>query len=157
MTIFTSQRVGGASGRFSHQAGIISGVFDLAESVADDSFASLDSMTLVNLPAGTLIESFDAEIVEALNGTVTAVDMGTDTDTDPDNYINNNSDTAVGRFTTYEAASIAQVVIITATALYVRVTFSGTPTTGKIAWQVKIQEASKNALNIAKPHVYTNI
>ncbi len=137
---------------------IYSGVIDLAR-LNGDGYASTDVIRLVPFKAGTNFAKFDAEITKALVG-ITAVDAGNtiSSSTDPDDYIDNQSDTAVGRFTAYTAGSQASA-ILTADG-YIAVRLTGTidaSTDGKIAWQVILTPASKDAAPRMEHRTYPNV
>lgn len=138
---------------------VYAGVIDVGKLGADGVYASLDVIRLIPFETSAILEYFDAEITETLVG-VTAVDAGNtiSSSTDPDDYINNNTDTAVGRFTTYEAAAVVTVVLSADGFIAVRLTGTfNSSSSGKIAWRVKITAPAKLAVERAEKREYPNI
>lgn len=155
MADVTNQALGGTTGRLGGERRVLSGVIDLGQAVADG-YASTDEILMFTLPAGCSWDKFDAVITEALTGTVTATDIGYDSASDPDNLINAQSDTAVGRFTTYEALCETGATLTSSTPFYCSFTYSGTPTAGKVAYRIEVLDAAANSLGLARSHEYTN-
>ena len=134
-----------------------SGVIDLATLNAGG-FATTDVIRLVPFLTGTQFESFEAVITETLVG-ITATDAGNtiSSATDPDDYIDNQSNTAVGRFTTYAAPAQADAILTSAGFIAIRLTGTiDASTDGKIAWQVKLAPAAANAAPLMEPRIYPN-
>lgn len=106
---------------------------DLGRAAADDSdYVAGDTLRVkaMDLPAGTILLAVDAEISEALPASSTT-NIGT-TAGDPDEYVDAQTDTAVGRFTGYVAGATATAVIAADAVLYVQVANAGAISTGKI-------------------------
>jgi len=134
---------------------IYSGVIDLAKLDAAG-FASGDVFRLVPFEAGSMFKNFDAEITTALVG-VTNTDFGNTiaSATDPDDYIDAQTDSAVGTFTTVAAGATA--VTLLASDGYIAGSFvTSASITGKIAWSVEITPPAKLAVPRAEPKTYTN-
>ena len=134
-----------------------SGVIDLSRLNADG-FSTTDVIRLVPFNAGTQFEGFDAVITETLVG-ITATDAGNtiSSSTDPDDYIDNQSDTAVGRFTTVAAPAQADAILTADGFIAIRLTGTiNAATAGKIAWQVSLAPAATDAAPRMEPRTYPN-
>jgi hypothetical protein len=131
------------------------GVADLSE-LATAGFASGDVARLVELPNGAIVIAVDAEITEALVN-VANTDLGNtiSSSTDPDDYIDAQTNSAVGRFTTYTAAATSTAVLTADTHLALSFVTSGTPT-GKVAWSITFIAPAKDAKGIAAHRTYPN-
>ena len=129
-------------------------VVDVAQAVADG-FTAGDSIHLFNRPAGGLFWALDARITEALVlGTSQSTDIGL-TESDPDDYVDAQTDTAVGAFTTYAAASLALARIASEDSVYM--SFAGSAiTSGKVAVTMFISAPVQTNIEAAKPRVYPN-
>jgi hypothetical protein len=156
MATYSSQKYGGTStlGTAAEYAKVYEMVFDIKKAVADG-YASGDSAVLMTLPAGFILLALDAVITETLviSGGNT-VDIGTDV-SDPDDYVDAQSTTAVGRFGAYVGACVVPVVITTASTLYIEINAS-TITSGKIALTVVGVDPASGNVPRARPKVYTN-
>ncbi len=137
MAIETNQKLGGTGTSMAiGNAGAIRPykiVVDIAKAVADGTFAAGgDQIDIMTLPDGSYFAGIDAEIVEVLVlGTSPTTDIGTTT-ADPDEYVDGQTDTAVGRFTAYVAASVVPVIIVGEKTLTAE--FGGSaPASGKVA------------------------
>lgn len=137
---------------------IYQGVVDVNKLDDDTAYASLDVIRLVEFEEGTLFDWADIVITEALVN-VTAVDFGNTiaSATDPDDYVDNQTDTAVGRFTTYAAAHKTKLVLTADGFIALRLTgtFAGAAT-GKLAWQVVLTPPTKLVKGRAEPRTYPN-
>lgn len=139
-------------------------VFDIAEAIASaDGLNSGDNIVIAALPSGTVFEWLDAEIVETLSidsGASNLINIGS-TVGDPDEYVDGQANTAVGRFTAYVAGHLVTAVLTADTTLYLGVTgdklSDGTAdATGKIAVTFKVTLPAKETLESAKHRTYTN-
>jgi len=137
---------------------VYAGVVDVVKLDADTAYASLDVLRLVKFEQGTVFEWTDIEITDTLVN-VTAVDFGNtiSSATDPDDYVNNSTATAIGRLTSYEAAAVATTVLSADGFIALRLTgtFSGAAT-GKLAWRVKLTKPAKLATDRMEPRTYPN-
>lgn len=132
-------------------------VIDAAKCYEDGGTAS-DVYQLFVVPANTLLIVGDAQITSTL-ANVTSVDIGT-TVGDPDEYVDAQTDTAVGRFTAYVASTpfstgaAYKQVVTSETKLYLKWGALGATSAGKVS--VTIGLIDLDAKEIARPHVYTN-
>lgn len=144
---------------------IYSGVVDITKAMADGkTINTTDVLRLLPFEEGTRVMSVDAVITEALSldASAGAVDFGNTiaSATDPDDYVDNQSTTAVGRFGAY--ASFTADTLLTADG-YIALRLTGdklsdgtADATGKIAWTVKLLPPVKKALGRNTPKTYTN-
>ncbi len=134
---------------------VASGVVDLSD-LATAGFANGDVARVLELPKGALILGTTAAITEALVN-VTNTDFGnTIADAaDPDDYVNAQTDSAVGLFTAY--ASGGAGVTLTADC-YLAFSFvtSGVPT-GKVAWTISYLKPASTARELASHKTYTYV
>lgn len=132
----------------------IEGVIDVTKAVADG-FVTGDNIELMDFNAGDILLAVDARIIEALviSGSPTT-DIGT-TVGDPDEYVDAQTNTAVGAYTSYVAASIATARIATDLTLYCEL--NGTlVTSGKIAWKVALIPSADDNVEQSDHRTYTN-
>jgi hypothetical protein len=134
-----------------------SGVIDVSK-VDLSAFASGDVLRLVEFEQGAMYYGFDAEITEALVN-ITNTDMGNtiSSATDPDDYVDAQTDTAVGRFSAYGASNMTPSVL--SADGYIAASFVGTfagAATGKIAWSVVLGKPAKLAKGRAEKRTYPN-
>ena len=135
------------------------GVIDIAKEVADaiaagTTFTAGSQIDLISLELGTTILHFDAVIVEALSlGANNAIDIGFTT-ADPDEYVDAQTTTAVGRFGSYVSVTRPELLVADST---ITVEVNGdTIATGKIAWSCVAVAPAKGAREMDKPKVYTH-
>lgn len=118
-------------------------------------FATGDIMKLFTIPAGAYFIGMDAAIVTALSlGTSPAISIGT-TSSAPTEYMSAQTDIAVGRFTTMQAACVVPLVKTAAESVYIKIT-GGTIASGQIAISYWYLEPASQDFAIAAPKVYTN-
>lgn len=133
------------------------GVVDLAKVAAVSGAADGDVVLLVEFEEGTMFSDFDADIVEVLTN-VTNVDFGNTVAaaTDPDDYINAQTTTAVGNYT-MEAAAVTKLKLTADGHIAMSfVTSAVTSMTGKIAWLVTLNKPAKLGVERMEPRTYTN-
>lgn len=120
-------------------------------------FATGDIMKLFTIPAGAYFLGVDAAITQALVlGTSPAISIGT-TSSAPTEYMSAQTDTAVGRFTSMQAACVVPVVKTAAESVYIKIT-GGTiaGATGQVAITYWYAEPASQVFPIAAPRTYTN-
>lgn len=141
MSVVTNQKLGGTG----TVMGIGDGsairpyrvVLDIAEAVATESaaggsFVAGDQIDIMTIPDGAYFAGIDAEITEALVlGSANGIDIGTTT-ADPDEYVDAQTDTAVGRFSSYVSAAVTPAINVGEKTLTMEVNGDGI-TSGKVA------------------------
>lgn len=132
----------------------VRGVVDIAAAVADGLTAG-DNVELMDLNAGDILLAVDAKITEALVlGASNSIDIGT-TEADPDEYVDNQSDTAVGVFTAYVAGSLGPSRVTADATIYCEINGAAV-TSGKIGWSVTYIPSSDDGLEMSDHRSYTN-
>lgn len=133
-------------------------VIDAAKLYADGQVAT-DSFELIPMPANSLLLWADAQIQTTL-ANVTSVSVGTTAAT-PTEYVNAQTDTAVGRFTAYVANTPASLtsswraaLFSSAGAVYVKFGALGATSSGKVAFTFAVLDLT--AFIGAGPRTYTN-
>ncbi len=136
-TITVTNQKSGSTGNYFGLNKPMQFVIDLGKAAADtvNAYSTGDTLLceVVDLPADIQIKDLHAEIVEALPASSTT-NIGT-TSADPDEYVDGQTDVAVGQFTGYVAVTYPEI-ITTAKTLYVQVANAGAITSGKIAVMV---------------------
>jgi hypothetical protein len=153
MANITTQKLGGTA---NYQVnGPIRYEVDIKTAV-DGGLTSGDNIEVITLEAGTLLRAVDAEITEALVlGASNQIDFGT-TEADPDEYVDAQTDTAVGRFTGYVAGNGGIDTVLAAdTTFYIQVAGDGI-TSGKIAVLIDAVAPAKSAKPLATKTNYPN-
>lgn len=132
---------------------VIQEEIDIAKAV-DDGLTSGDNITIMDLPKNTGMLYLDAVITEELSlGTSPQIDIGT-TEADPDEYVDGQSDTSVGRFTSYVDAGYP-LVITSDSTLYMQVAGSA-PASGKVAVTLILVTPTDEAAKLATHRSYPN-
>lgn len=154
MADITNQKLGGSGTGLSYvNAQRAAGVIDIAKAVRDG-YTSGSSIELVTYEEGTIINAFDAVITETLVlGTSNTVDIGT-AKADPDEYVDAQSTTAVGRFGAYVSNTYPQVLTAD-TTFYLELNGSAV-TSGKIAFTIEADRPAKYNVGIGSVRQYPN-
>ena len=130
---------------------------DIGKAV-EDGYVKTESFFIMTLPAGSILHGFDAVITETLSlGTSGTTDIG-HTKADPDEYVDAQSDTAVGAFTAYVAATFPERIGASDKVLYAEFNNSGGAVAdGVIQGYVLIMPPiSEQQIAPARPRVYPN-
>lgn len=121
----------------------------------NSSFTGGDIQKLFTLPEGSYFLGIDSEIVTALSlGTSPAISIGT-TSSAPTEYLSAQTNITVGRFTSYQAASVVPVILTAAQSIYIKIA-GGTLATGQVAITVWYLEPANQNFAIAAYRVYPN-
>ena len=127
---------------------------DIADAVANG-LTSTDQISFAFFPEGTILLGVDAEITEALVlGATNSIKIGT-TSGEPVEFVNAQTDTAVGRFSAYASGATSTTLYTTDTTFYCEVTGAGV-TSGKIKVTATVIAPGGELPGIAKSKVYTN-
>ena len=139
-------------------------VVDIEKALADLTAAGTtfvqgtDSLQIpiMTLPVGTYFAGIDAEIVDTLviTGSPTT-DLGFDA-SDPDDYIDAQSTTAIGRYTMVATAPVTPVIITTARTIYIEFNGSTLITSGKVAVTIWAGMAAKANVGRASHRTYAH-
>jgi len=126
---------------------------------AANGYTASDTILLMSIPANTLLTHLDAQISATLAG-VTSTSIGTTAAT-PTEYVNAQTDTAVGRFTTYASntpasltANYRAALFTSAGGVYLKFGALGTTSAGKVS--VTAVTVDLNAVDVARARTYTN-
>lgn len=132
-------------------------VVDVAQ-LYTDGYTASDTFKLFTLPVGFLVTAANIEIVSTLanvtNTSVGTTASGTD-------WVNAQTDTAVGRYTAYASNTPASLeanwrakLVTSALGVYLTLGALGSTSAGKISFTIVGVDLTAKAP--AKPHVYTN-
>lgn len=157
MTDITNQKIGADSGDLGYAPSIVvyGGEVDIARAVADG-FTAGDSIQLMTIPSGGIHIAFDAEITQALDiGGTPLTDFGYDSEADPDNLIDGQTNIAVGRFTTYTSLCTTTTVHTSDTKVYCSVSGAAV-VSGKYKWSLAIIQPAIDSVGRAVKHSYTH-